>query len=141
MDKDKFEDAVQHIAIRYASAVLAESVNGVIPPERCEEIYHEVCDKYVTNFGNLVDGSVRNIVDSVLRDVDNWETHHMISGIVGIYNVSDDQVIRFMVNTTVGTRYNVPVVSHSIDLKTGIVYKDDMGKEIGRIIDGKLRRT
>ena len=103
-------------------------------PELTSSVLYSVID-------NQVEDALERVASSILRDVDNWETHHIVSGIIGICNVSEDNIIRFMVNTTVGTRYNVPVVSHSIDLKTGIVYKDDMGKEIGRIVDGKFGRT
>lgn len=144
MDKEEFNGYVKDIAMKFAINVL-KNENIDVDMELLESYYKgepELTSSVLYGvIGNQIEDALECVTNSVLRDVDNWETHHMISSIIGICNISDDQVIRFMVNITVGTRYNVPVVSHSIDLKTGIVYKDDMGKEIGRIIDGKFGRT
>lgn len=144
MELEEFNRHVKDIAMKLAINVL-KNENVDVDMELLESYYKgepELASSVLYGIiGNQIEDALERVASSILRDVDNWEMHHMISGIIGICNVSEDQVIRFMVNTTVGTRYNVPVVSHSIDLKTGIVYKDDMGKEIGRIVDGKFGRT
>ena len=144
MELEEFNGHVKDIAMKLVINVL-KNENVDVDIELLESYYKgepELTSSMLYGvIGNQIEDALEHVASSILRDVDNWEIHNMISGIIGICNVGDDQVIRFMMNITIGTRYNVPVVSHSIDLKTGIVYRGDMKEEIGRIVDGKFGRT
>ena len=145
MEFEEMNQAVKNIAIQYAIDVLKNEGITDVDVDKLEAQFGEksiFCSHMLyQRYHDDIDDTVERTYSKMIDDFDNWLSHNIISGITGILNVSDDNIVRASVGLSIGYRSVAPRVSHSIDLKTGIVYKDDMGKEIGRIVDGKFRRT